>query len=62
MLEQNKATVRRSYDTTGAGDLSVIDELLSEDVVIHGSVGEHHGRDNIGRVMAGPGSHSQVGM
>ena len=53
MLEQNKATVRRSYDTTGAGDLSIIDELLSEDVVIHGSVGDHHGRDNIRRVMAG---------
>ena len=38
MLEQNKATVRRFYETTGDGDLSIIDELLSEDVVIHGSV------------------------
>ncbi len=53
MLEQNKATVRRFYETTGDGDLSIIDELLSEDVVIHGSVGDHHGRDNIRRVMAG---------
>ena len=53
MLEQNKATVRRFYEITGDGYLSIIDELLSEDVVIHGSVGDHHGRDNIRRVMAG---------
>ena len=53
MLERNKATVRRFYETTGAGDLSVIDELLAEDVVIHGVFGDHQGRGNISRIMAG---------
>ena len=56
MLEQNKATVRRFYETTGAGDLSIIDELLSEDVIIHGVFGDHQGRDNIRNVMAGQGA------
>ena len=56
MSEQNKAIVRRFYETTGVGDLSIIDELLAEDVVIHGSVRDHHGRDNIRKVMAGQGA------
>jgi predicted ester cyclase len=53
MLDRNKAVVRRFYETTGAGDLSIIDELLAQDVVIHGSFGDHQGRDNIKQIMAG---------
>ena len=56
MLEQNEATAHRFYETTGIGDLSIIDKLLSKDVVIYDSAGGHHGRGNIRRVMVGHGA------
>jgi ketosteroid isomerase-like protein len=35
MSEANKAICRRFYDGLNAGDLSVIDELISDDLVEH---------------------------
>jgi len=57
--EANKRAAHRVYDVWDGGDIDALDEVLAEDVVLHGPepVGTVHGRDaykdNLRRIRAG---------
>lgn len=46
MAERNKALVRRAIDEVFNGaDYAVVDELVSDDIVVHTSMGDLHGAE-----------------